>query len=155
MARRLKGVAHVLVQQSVSSNPRLRELCDSKNEYQGSVGIYFPTQTESHKRFLYNANSGSEQQFLERIVNAVILFSNSKIVDPLYTWQGVSHALLRDRLESQKKEWAAAENARREALYEVFALKEQQEDVKSKAIETAKEEANALLESFDEDIKRL
>lgn len=155
MARRLKGVAHVLVQQSNCSNMRLRDLCDSKNEYYGAIGIYYPTQTESHKRFLYRPYPGSEQHYLDRVVNTVISFSNSKMIDPLYTWQGVNHALLRDRLESQKKERAAAENARREALFEVFALKEQQENVKSEAIEKAKEEANAILDGFDEDIRKL
>lgn len=77
------------------------------------------------------------------------------MVDPLYTWQGVNHALLRDRLESQKEERAAAENARREALYEVLVLKEQQESVKSEAIEKAKEEANAILDDFEADMRKL
>lgn len=155
MASRLKGVAHVLVQQSNCSNLRLRELCDSKNEYYGAIGIYFPMQTESHKRFLYRAYPGSEKQYLERVVNTVISFSNSKMVDPLYTWQGVNHALLRDRLESQKEERAVVENARREALYEVLALKEQQESVRSEAIEKAKEEANAILDGFEADMRKL
>jgi len=92
---------------------------------------------------------------LDRVVNTVISFSNSKMVDPLYTWQGVNHALLRDRLESQKEERAAAENARREALYEVLVLKEQQESVKSEAIEKAKEEANAILDDFEADMRKL
>lgn len=155
LASRLKGVAHVLVQQSNCSNLRLRELCDNKNEYYGAIGIYFPMQTESHKRFLYRAYPGSEKHYLERVVNAVISFSNSKMIDSLYTWQGVNHALLRDRLESQKEERAVAENARREALYEVLALKEQQESVKSEAIEKAKEEANAILDGFETDMRKL
>lgn len=155
LASRLKGVAHVLVQQSNCFNLRLRELCDNKNEYYGAIGIYFPMQTESHKRFLYRAYPGSEKHYLERVVNAVISFSNSKMIDSLYTWQGVNHALLRDRLESQKEERAVAENARREALYEVLALKEQQESVKSEAIEKAKEEANAILDGFETDMRKL
>ena len=155
MARRLKGIAHVLVQRSVSSNLNLRELCCSKNEYHGAIGIYYPMQADGHKRFFYRPYTGSEKYYLDKVVNAVISYSNSKMVDPLYTWQGVDHALLRDRLESQKQERAAAENARREALYEVLALKEQQESVRSKAIEKAKEEANAILDGFDEDVRRL
>lgn len=155
LASRLKGVAHVLVQQSNCSNLRLRVLCDNKNEYYGAIGIYFPMQTESHKRFLYRAYPGCEKHYLERVVNAVISFSNSKMIDSLYTWQGVNHALLRDRLESQKEERAVAENARREALYEVLALKEQQESVKSEAIEKAKEEANAILDGFETDMRKL
>lgn len=155
MAYRLKGIAHVLVQQSKSSNFHLRELCDGKNEYHGAIGIYFPQQSESHRRFLYRSYPGSEEHYLDRVVNTIISFSNSKVVDPLYTWQGVTHALLRDRLMSQKEERVAAEHARREALYEVLVLKEQQENVRSEAIKKAKEEANAILDSFEKDMKRL
>lgn len=155
LAKRLKGVAHVLVQQSVSSNAQLREMCDSKNEYDGAIGVYYPGKTENHKRFLYRSYPGSEKHCLERVVNAVISFGNSKRVESLYTWQGVNHALLRDRLESQKKERAEAETARREALYEVLALKAQQASVKNEAMEKAKEEANAILDGFEEDMQRL
>lgn len=155
LASRLKGVAHVLVQKSNCSNLRLRELCDSQNEYYGAIGIYYPMQMENHKRFLYRSYPGSDKHYLDRVVNAVISFSNSRMVDPLYTWQGVNHALLRDRLESQKEERAAAENARREALFEVFVLKAEQENVKCEAIEKAKEEANAILDGFEEDIRKL
>lgn len=155
MAKRLKGVAHVLAQQSNCSNMRLRELCDDKNEYYGAIGIYYPVQSENHKKFLYRSYPGSEKQYLDRVVNTVISFGNSKMVEPLYTWQGVNHALLRDRLESKKEERAAAENARREVLCELFALKEQQESAKIEAIEKAKEEANVILDSFEDDMRKL
>lgn len=155
LAYRLKGVAHVLVQQSNCSNLRLRKLCADKNEYYGAIGIYYPMQMKKNKKFLYRSRPDSEKYYMDRIVSAVISFSNSKMIDPLYTWQGVNHALLRDRLESQKKERAAAENARREALYEVLSLKGQQENVMREAIEKAQEEANTILDEFEEDMRKL
>ena len=72
------------------------------------------------------------------------------MIDPLYTWQGVSYALLRDRLENQKNERVKAEVARREVLYEVLTLRGQQESVKQEAIEKAKEEANKILDCFED-----
>lgn len=42
IAGRLKGVAHVLVEKSLQLNDSIRELCDSKNEYYGAIGIYYP-----------------------------------------------------------------------------------------------------------------
>lgn len=155
LAKRLKGVAHVFVQQSNCSNMRLRKLCSDKNDYYGAIGIYYPIQTENHRRFLYRSYPGNEKHYLDRIVNTVISHSNARMVESLYTWQGVNHALLRDRLESQREERAAAEKARREALYEVIALKGQHESVKREALEKAKEEANDILDSFDEEIRRM
>lgn len=155
MASRLKGVAHVLVQKSNVSNLRLRELCDSKNEYFGAIGIYYPGNMTSHRRFLYRTYPGSEKQYLDRVVNAVISFSNSRMMNSLYTWQGVNHALMRDRLESQKEERVQAEKERRLALNEVLTLKGQQESVKREAIEKAKEEANAILDGVDNEIAKL
>lgn len=42
LAKELKGVAHVLVQKTNCTNPRLKELCDGNNEYYGAIGIYHP-----------------------------------------------------------------------------------------------------------------
>ena len=100
LAGRLKGVAHVIVQQSNCTNGRLKSLCD-----------------------------------------------------------GVNNALLRDQLSNQKEERAQVEEERRKTLYELLALKadldKTQENMQQKALENAKAEADKILDSFDEDLKRL
>ena len=54
-------------------------------------------------------------------------------MDTLYTWQGVSNALLRDRLSSQRAERMAAETAKKQA----------------------ESEADQLIESVDEELQKL
>lgn len=133
IAGRLKGVAHVLVEKSLWLNDRIRRLCDSKNEYYGAIGIYYPNQAMGHRRYLYRAYEGSDVILLEKIIRNVIQYSNAQLVNTLYTWQGVSNALLRDRLNSQRAERLAAETAK----------------------ELAKSEADALIESVDEELQKL
>ena len=133
IASRLKGVAHVLVQESTRSNRRLREECDSKNEYYGAIGIYYPTAALGHKRFLYRAFEGSDDFLMERVIKSVIQYSNSQRVKNLYTWSGVNNALLRDLYSNQKEERLAAELEKANAY----------------------NEADALIASVDEEIRKL
>lgn len=133
LAGRLKGVAHVLLEKSSWLDNRIRRLCDGKNEYHGAIGIYYPNHAAGHKRYLYRTCEGSNIILLEKVIRNVIQYSNSQLVDMLYTWQGVSNALLRDRLSSQRAERLAAETEK----------------------EQAKSEADALIESVDEEMHNL
>ena len=159
LAGKLKGVAHVLVQESNCTNNRLKMLCDGKNEYYGAIGIYFPTQAMGHRRYLYRHAMGRDNRLLGKVVRDVIQYSNSQMVETLYTWQGVNNALLRDRLFCQKEERAQAEEERRKALYELLQLKgnldKTQEKMQQKAIEVAKAEADKILDGFEEDMLKL
>lgn len=159
LAGRLKGVAHVIVQQSNCTNSRLKSLCDGKNEYYGAIGIYYANQAMGHRRYLYRSSVGMDTFLLEKVIRVVIQYSNSQMIEPLYTWQGVNNALLRDRLFSQEKERAQVEEERRKALYELLALKanldKTQKNMQQRALEEAKAEADKILDSFDEDLKRL
>ena len=133
LAGRLKGVAHVLIEKDSWLDSRIRRLCDGKNEYHGAIGIYYPNQAVGHKRYLYRAYEGSDTILFEKVIRNVIQYSNSQLVDMLYTWQGVNNALLRDRLSSQRAERLAAEMEKKQA----------------------KSEADALIESVDEEIQKL
>lgn len=133
MSSRLKGIAHVLVQKGGWQNSEIRQLCNSKNEYYGAIGIYYPNQAMGHRRFLYRAYDGSDNILMEKVIRSVINYSNSQMLNMLYTWTGVNNALLRDRYSSQKEERLAAE-------FE-----------KAKAVN----EADQLIESVDEELRRL
>lgn len=133
LAGRLKGVAHVLLEKDSWLDSRLRRLCDGKNEYHGAIGIYYPNQAAEHQRYLYRAYEGRDSILLEKIIRNVIQYSNSQLMDMLYTWQGVGNALLRDRLSSQRAERLAAETEK----------------------EQVKTEADALIESVDEELRTL
>lgn len=159
LASKLKGVAHVLVQESNCTNNRLKVLCEENNEYYGAIGIYFPRPAMGHRRYLYRRVTGIDNRLLEKVVQVVIQYSNSQMIEPLYTWQGVNTALLRDRLFSQKEERAQVEEERRKALYELLQLKgnldKTQEKMQQKAIEDAKAEADKILDGFEEDMRKL
>lgn len=128
LASRLKGVAHVWVEKDQILNSRIREVCDNRNEYNGSTGIYYPNDSPASKRIFYRNTNGFAKKTLERIVQNVIQYANAQTVNPLYTWQGVSNALLRDRLTSRSADL--------------------------KKVQNEKEDTDLLLESVDEDLSQ-
>lgn len=159
LAGRLKGVAHVLVQKSNVTNLRLKDICDSKNEYYGAIGIYYPNQAIGHRRYLYRSSIGYDSFLLEKVIRVAIQYSNSQMIDTLYTWQGVNNALLRDRLVSQREERLAAEAAQKraeqEATHLLDTLDEEERRIRKQALDDARTEADKILDGFDEDMTRL
>lgn len=133
LAGRLKGVAHVLVEESLLLNSSIRKQCADKNEYYGAIGVYFPNSAYGHRKFLYRTYDGIDAILAEKVIRSVIQYCNAQMVDTLYTWQGVNNALLRDRLDSRSAELLTVE--------------------KEKA--RAAEETDQLLELGDADIRRL
>lgn len=108
LASRLKGVAHVFVQKDYSAGVAIRKLCDSRNEYNGAIGIYYPNQTIGHQKFLNHQYYDSEIKLAEKVIRNVIQYSNAQRIDILYTWTGVNTAILQDRYASKREELAAA-----------------------------------------------
>lgn len=159
LAGRLKGVAHVLAQESNISNLKLKELCDNSNEYYGAIGIYYPNPAIGHRKYLYRSATRYDTFLLEKVISLVIQYSNSQMIDTLYTWQGVNNALLRDRLQSQREERLAAEAAQKRAEEETTqlldALDEEERRIRKQALEDARSEADKILDGFDDDMRRL
>ena len=119
LADRLKGVAHVLVQEDKNLNSLLRQECNDNNEYNGAIGIYYPNPAFGHKRCIYRRFTGFDSILLDKIVRSVIQYVNMQSIDSLYTWQGVTNALLSDRLQCQRAERLEAEQARQKAENEM------------------------------------
>ena len=159
LAKRLKGIAHVLVQEDKSTGMKLKELCNSQNEYYGRVGIYFPNQIIPKKRFTYKRDSGFDAFMLERIIQSVLQYCNAQRVDTLFTWQGVNNALLLDRVNLQSQERQKAETAWKEAEKRASELSETLNDgearIRQEAYREAKAEVDELLQMFDEDMNKL
>lgn len=128
LAYALKGVAHIFVQSDLRTNTLIREQCDNANEYNGAIGIYYQSDLMKHKRFL-NYEYFDPTITRQNIVKDIINFTNQQNIDPLYTWDGVTTFLLKDRFKSQK-------------------------DKRTKA-ERTKEETDELLESFSSDFDAL
>lgn len=159
LSRRLRGVAHVLAQASTKTNHRIRVLCRDRNEYNGTIGIYYPNQTLGHRQYKYRSAFGYDSFLLEKVIRLVIQYSNAQLIDTLYTWQGVKNALLRDRLQAQREEMLAAEVAKKKAEEEkeriLDTLDEKERAIRIKAYEDAKTEANNLIDLVDDDMQRL
>lgn len=159
LASKLKGAAHVLVQESNCTNDMLRKLCNDNNEYYGAIGIYYANQAIGDRRYLYRSSIGMDTYLLGKVIRVVIQNSNAQLVDTLYTWQGVNNAMLRDKLLSQKEKRAEVEKERREAFYELLELKgnldKTQKSMYQKALADAKSEADKILDGFEADMQKL
>lgn len=121
LAGRLKGVAHVFLQESKRTNKALMAATNKRNDYNGSIGIYFPNGAEK-KSFRYFREEGYDEALYYKVLREVIRYCNSLVLDDLYTWYGVNNAQLADGLASQRLARQAAEKAKREA-------EEEKEDV--------------------------
>ena len=147
LASRLKGVAHVLVQESRYTNSDIRLMCNDRNEYNGAVGIYFPNQAVEHRRYFYRAYQGYDETMLERVVRTVINYANMQMIPLLYTYQGVFNAMLRDRWSSRGEDLIVLERAKKSAEF-ARELAEQERD----EAEQQKDEAHQLVDMTDQEI---
>ena len=159
MSKKLRGMAHVLVQEDLSLNKEMQAACSGKNEYRGSIGIYFPNATAGHKTLRYRREVGQDPQLMEKVIESVLRYANSQIVDPLFTWQGVNNALLLERFEAQRNARSELEEAYRRSEAEranmANGLSEEGQRIAEEARAKAESEAYELLAQFDEDERRL
>ena len=133
LASRLKGAAHVLVEESKEACKKCTEICGETAEEYGAVRIYYPSLGVNRKRFLFRSSTGNVDVRLEKVIRHVIQYWNSQRMDILSTWQGVNSSVLSDNLQNQIQRLAEAESAK----------------------QSAEEEINLVYEEFDEDIKSL
>lgn len=159
LCSRLKGAAHILVQRDSRSNDVVRAACHDKNEYNGAIGIYYPNDALGHKRCMYR--EGAEKQLLDKVVRFVLQFGILQRIDKLYTWQGVSNALLNDRLASQRSERLEAEKAREKAEKDRLQAENAKNEAESarykaeKARDKAESEVEKVYDSLDEELTAL
>lgn len=154
LSKELKGVAHVFVQETNCTNPKIKEMCDGRNEYYGAIGIYHPNPVIGHRRYLYRMSEGIDTILSEKVTKTVMQYSNTQLVGPLFTWFGVNNAILQDRLTSKRAENAEAEAGRRMAMYELLMLKSDLDQKKESMRQQALEEANAILDGFEADLQK-
>ncbi len=116
LAWKLKGVAHVFVQQSRSFGGNLRKICRNRAAFNGTVDIFFPNAAITPGRYFYRATDGLEDKKLARkVFNEVMRFATAQEIPSLYTYDGVASALLADRYLSNRAEKYEAEKAKKEA----------------------------------------
>lgn len=126
LASKLKGAAHVLVQEDRQTNKDIRIICDEENDYNGTIGIYYPNELLGHKKCAYRDADGFDKVLLDRVLHYIFEYGNLQNIDTLYTWQGVSNALLNERLSAQIEKFQQSEHEKsmiqseNEDLYSAF-----------------------------------
>ena len=123
LASKLKGAAHVLVETEKPADI---------DEF-GAVTIFYPSEILSKKRIVYRSANGNLNARLERVVKLVIQYWNAQTIDLLYTWQGVTNAVLSDSFNRQMVRYQETEKARQQA----------------------EEEKDLVYEAFDEDLRKM
>ena len=152
LCSKLKGAAHVLLQQDKSDNYAIRTRCNDSNEYFGGIGIYFPN--GNHRRYIYREYDNEDSILMNKVANAVFRYMNMQITPPLYTWAGVNNSLLRDKWSSNRAEKMAAETARQHAEAEFQEYQEtfDQENVK---LQSENDDLHNRIEELTRDIYSL
>lgn len=120
LSYRLRGVAHVLMEEDTDVSKILRETCSGRNSHHGSIGIYYPSSSASHKIIATSKFEGREELLIDRIVTVVCRYVNQQARDRMMTWEGVQNELLKLRYESATEKKAEAENEVSE-VYDNFA----------------------------------
>ena len=138
LASRLKGAAHVLVEESIDSCTGIRKLCGDTAETFGAVRIFYPSDSVRNKKYFFRSAAGDSQERLEKVIQHVLWYWLSQKIPHQYTWQGVVSDLLDQQLSSQIIMRQEAETAKEKAedeivsVYEVFDddLKNQKEKIR-------------------------
>ena len=117
LASRLKGVAHVLVEED-NLKVRIRDACGEHCDYDGDIGIYFTKNKYAHKIRRFKKGNYRKKESLEKIVDLLIKHETVQQQDKLCTWQGVNNSILLQLLEIQNKRREVAEEERDKAKNE-------------------------------------
>ena len=100
LAYRLKGAAHVLVEEELSFENKAK----FKHEKNGNISIYYPGNKLNCVYFTYRNVPEIESVLYSRVLNHVIQTALVQKTDVLLTRQGVDNALLWEKLNVQRKE---------------------------------------------------
>lgn len=120
LAYRLRGVAHVLIEEDADVCKFLKDSCRGMNSHHGSIGIYYPGSSAPYKIIMPRRYEGQEETLIDRIVNMVCRYMNQQARDKMMTWEGVQNELLKLRYVSATEKKAKAENEVSE-VYENFS----------------------------------
>ncbi|WKL69678.1 hypothetical protein Q1Z72_13785 [Pseudomonas qingdaonensis] len=137
LARKLCGMAHVVVEPGRDFSHSIRRDVSSRNVYGGVVGIYWPNGTGvSLCRRGLNDTKVFEDKILETISEAL-----SVLIPPVKcSWDEVGHVKNRIAIEHLRKEGASAQDAN-----EVLALYEAETNATVGALHKEIERLNSLI----------
>ena len=144
LARRLCGVAHVLVESDKDVSRTLKDLCHGKNVYNGGMAVYFPSVSAAAKRFIPYDGMDVEK-VMTQMMRMIFRYMNQQKREPLDTWDGIQMMQMRRQTKQLLAEKRRIEENRKQTSKE----KEQYWDeyVKAQTQVEALTEQNARLQS--------
>lgn len=110
LSYRLRGVAHVLMEEDTEVSKILRDTCNGENSHHGSVGIYYPSSSATNKIISTGKYADREKILIDRIVTIVCRYVNQQARDKMMTWEGIQNELLKLRYVSATEKKAKAED---------------------------------------------
>ena len=126
LASRLKGAAHVLVEDSRDNCIGIRKGIIKTDNPNGIVRIEYPSDALDKKVFSFRSSTGDADIRLEKVIRNVIQYGIAQRIDRLFTWQGVVGEVLNEQLKHQISIRKVAEHEKRKAedevdkVYEIF-----------------------------------
>ena len=120
LAYRLRGIAHVLIEEDTDVCKYLKESCGGMNSHHGSIGIYYPGSSAPYKIITTRRYEGQEETYIDPNENMLCRYMNQQARDKMMTWEGVQNELLKLRYVSATEKKAKAENEVSE-VYENFS----------------------------------
>ena len=106
LASKLKGAAHVFVEgegEPAVDEHDFRSICSGG----GCIDVFFPSR-RAEPLAIPILESEEGWPVMAKVLRPVVQYSNSKIISPLYTWEGVRSAMLLGKLDAQHEEMAQA-----------------------------------------------
>ena len=88
LARRLCGVAHVLVESDKDVSRALKTSCGGQNVYDGGMAIYFPSLLATAKRFVPYEGMNTEK-VMTQMVRMIFRYMNQQRRGRMDTWDGI------------------------------------------------------------------
>lgn len=88
MARRLFGVAHILVESDKNVSRILKAACSAQNVYGGGMAIYFPSLSARTRRFI-PYDGMDKEKLMNQMVRMIFRYMNQQKRERLDTWDGI------------------------------------------------------------------
>ena len=100
LARRLCGVAHVLVESDKDVSRTLKDLCHGKNVYNGGMAVYFPSVSAAAKRFIPYDGMDVEK-VMTQMVRMIFRYMNQQKRERLDAWDGIQMLQMRRQADQR------------------------------------------------------
>jgi len=157
MAGRLKGIAHVFSDESTEINEKLAITLTMK-----TTNITAPS-VSTIPSLPWNINDICTVKEKDTTVSSwkrrsiPVAITNTQVVEPLFTWEGVRNASLLDTLTSKQEELQRAEKGRKKAEEQAAKLTDTMDEeaarMQKEANERSRREYEELLAEFDEEMQ--